>query len=120
MSSTNQRCVESYMAAFRRTDHAAILACLTDDVEWLIPGVFHMHGKAAFDSQIENEAFVGPPAITVTRYVEQDDIVVAEGSVRAARRDGGTMDMVFCDVFEMRGGRIAKLISYLMEIKSPA
>lgn len=118
MSSTNQRCVEAYMAAYRRTDHAAILACLTDDVEWFIPGAFHTHGKAEFDSQIENDAFVGPPAITVSRYLEAPDTVVAEGSVRATRSDGTTMDMVFCDVFEMRGGRISKLISYLMEIRS--
>ena len=49
MMSTNTRTVERYMEAFRRTDHAAILACLTDDVEWLIPGAFHTRGKTAFD-----------------------------------------------------------------------
>lgn len=115
--SASTRVVDAYMEAFGRTDRPAILACLTDDVEWLIPGVFHMRGKAEFDSQIENDAFVGPPAITVSRHMEQGDVVVTEGSVRAQRRDGGTMDMVFCDVFELRDGRIAKLTSYLMEIR---
>ena len=46
------------MDAFGRNDHEEILACLTDDVEWLVPGAFHVHGKAAFDGEIEGEAFV--------------------------------------------------------------
>jgi hypothetical protein len=43
--------------------------------------------------------------------------VGAEGRVRAARRDGGYLNAVFCDVFEMRDAKIKRLISYLMEIK---
>jgi ketosteroid isomerase-like protein len=113
----NKKTVERYMEAFRRTDHEQILACLTDDVEWVIPGAFHARGKAAFDQEIENDAFTGHPDITVTRLIEEDDVVVAEGSVRAQRKDGAIMNLVFCDVFEMQGGRIRKLISYLMEVR---
>lgn len=114
----NKQTIDRYMEAFRRTDHGAILACLTDDVEWVIPGAFHTRGKVEFDGQIENEAFVGRPDIRVTRVVEEGDIVVAEGAVRAARRDGGTLSVVFCDVFEMREGRVRKLTSYLMEVRA--
>jgi len=64
-----------------------------------------------------DDGFTGKPEITVTRLTEEDDVVVAEGSVRAQRTDGSTMNLVFCDVFEMRDARIRKLISYLMEIK---
>ena len=114
--SPNQQTVQTYMDAFGVSDHPAILSCLTDDVEWVIPGAVHLHGKEAFDGEIENDAFVGRPAITVTRMLEEDDVVVAEGRVRAARRDGGTLNAVFCDVFEMRGAKIRKLTSYLMEV----
>ena len=113
----NKRTVEKYMAGFRATDHAAILSCLTDNVEWVIPGMFHSKGKAAFDREIENEAFVGKPEITVTRLVEEADIVVAEGSVRTQRREGDALNLRFCDVFVMRAGKVAHLTSYLMEIK---
>ncbi len=113
----NKRTVEKYMDGFRNSDHAQILACLTDDVEWYMPGGFHLFGKAAFDKEIENPAFTGKPAITVDRIIEENDIVVAEGSVIASRADGGALNLVFCDVFEMSGGRIRKLTSYLMEIK---
>jgi len=113
----NKQTVEKYMEGFRRSDHAMVLSCLINDVEWVIPGMFHIRGKEAFDKEIENEAFVGRPTITVTRMIEEANIVMAEGTVQAARKDGGQLNLVFCDVFEMKDGKIAKLISYLMEIK---
>lgn len=115
--SQNKNTVHAYMAAFARSDHPGVLACLTDDVAWLIPGAFHLHGKEAFDREIENPAFTGSPAITVSRMIEEGDVVVAEGHVRCMRREGGVMELEFCDVFEMRGGKIRRLISYLMQVK---
>jgi ketosteroid isomerase-like protein len=114
----NKQTVQNYMAAFGRTDHAEVLSCLTDDVEWLIPGAFHLRGKDAFDREIENDAFVGSPTIRVTRLTEEDDVVVAEGSVQSARKDGGMLNAVFCDVFVMQGAKIKHLTSYLMEVRS--
>jgi len=116
--SPNKRTVSRYMEAFGRTDHAAILSCLADDVEWVIPGMLHVTGKPAFDKEIENDAFVGSPTIAVTRMTEEQDVVVAEGSVRSARRDGGMLNAVFCDVFVMRDTKIRHLTSYLMELTS--
>ncbi len=113
----NKRTVEKYMDGFRRSDHEQILSCLTHDVEWQIPGAFHARGKEAFDKHIENDGFVSGPAITVTRLIEDDDVVVAEGSVRTQRKDGTFLNLAFCDVFEMQGGKIRRLISYLMQTK---
>jgi ketosteroid isomerase-like protein len=113
----NKPTVERYMDAFTRTDHAAILACLTDDVEWLIPGFFHVTGKDAFDGQIENEGFTGTPEITTTRLTEENDVVVAEGTVRTRKATGEALTIAFCDVFELREGKIARLTSYLVEVK---
>ena len=113
----NQKTVETYMEGFRRTDRARILACLTDDVEWVIPGVFHVRGKPEFDGHIVDEGFVANPAISVTRMIEAGDVVVAEGAVRTERTDGTLGNLVFCDVFEMVGGKIRRLTSYLMEVK---
>lgn len=115
--SVNKQIVQKYMDAFTKLDHEEVLSCLTDDVEWIIPGMFHVTGKAAFDKEIENDAFVGKPAITVTRMFEENGVVIAEGKARCAKKDGGILDVVFCDVFEMEDAKIQRLISYLMEIK---
>ena len=113
----NKKTIETYMDGFRRTDRSGILSCLTDDVEWEIPGVFRVRGKEEFDKHIVDEDFVASPAITVTRLTEGNDVVVAEGSVRTQRQDGTFLNLAFCDVFEMRDSKIRRLISYLMSIK---
>lgn len=115
--SENKRTVQKYMEAFARSDHAEILSCLTEDVEWVVPGAFHLTGKTAYDKEIENDAFVGSPMISVARMTEEHDVVVVEGSVRSARKDGGLLNAVFCDVFEMLGEKIRRQTSYLMEVK---
>ena len=116
MTTPNKSTVQKYMTAFAATDHAQVLSCVTDDVEWLIPGLFHVKGKDAFDAEIESDAFVGSPTIQVVRMTEESDVVVAEGTVRSAKRDGGVLNAVFCDVFVMRDAKIAHLTSYLMEV----
>jgi uncharacterized protein len=115
----NKKIVERYLEGFRRSDHGMVLSCLTDDVEWVIPGMFHIRGKQAFDKEIENEAFTGSPTIVLTRLTEESDVVLAEGTVCAQRKDGGVLHAVFCDAFEMTGAKIRKLTSYLMKVKEP-
>ena len=118
--SPNKETVQRYMAAYGRWDYAEVLACLTDDVEWVVPGAFHLVGKHAFDNEIEGQGAARPPEIVVSRLIEEDDVVVAEGSVRNALQDGGVLSLVFCDVFLMRDGRIRHLTSYLMPAASSA
>ncbi len=115
MSSPRKRVVERYIAGFRRQDHAAILGCLTDDVTWDMPPFFSLSGKAAFDDAIENEASPGPPDIRLVRLVEEGDVVVAEGAVQAALRDGGRIDALFCDVFHFRDDKICRLVTYQVD-----
>src|SRR5688572_22579759 len=117
-TSPNKGTVRKYMDAYNRLDHADILSCLTDDVEWVFPGLYHHYGKEAFDREIENMDGAGRPLITVTREIEENDVVIAEGTVRAERADGDFLDMAYCDVFEMRDGKIRKLTSYVLQVPS--
>lgn len=111
----NKKTVEKYIDGFTKSDHGKILSCLTDDVVWEIPGFFKIKGKEDFDNEIENDAFVGRPTIEIVRMVEENNIVVAEGTVQAKRKDGGLLDAVFCDVFIMKNGLIDYLTSYLID-----
>lgn len=114
----NKRTVETYLEGFRNHDHRVVLSCLTDDVEWEMAGCFHLYGKEQFDGEIENDdCFTGKPDIKCLRMVEENDIVIAEGTVSSQLKNGDPFHAVFCDVFEMNGGKIKKLTTYLMEVK---
>lgn len=114
--SEDKKTIEKYIDGFNKSDHEQILSCLTDDVEWIIPGFFHTTGKDAFDKEIENDAFIGSPTVAITRMVEENDIVVVEGTVKAQKKDAGLLNAVFCDVFVMKNAKIKQLTSYLVEL----
>ncbi|HZB14444.1 MAG TPA: nuclear transport factor 2 family protein [Chryseolinea sp.] len=114
----NKKTVEKYMEGFRKSDHQMILDCLTDDVVWKMPGVYLHRGKGEFDKEIENENFIGSPTIQIKRFVEENDIVIAEGTVQGKMKNGNLLDAVFCDVFEMAGGKVRCLTSYLMTLNT--
>ena len=102
------------MDGFIASDHEKILSCLTDDIVWEMPGMFYLTGKEAFDKEIENDYFEGRPTIKIIRMTEENDIVVAEGSVQCKIRAGGLLDALFCDVFHMQNGKIKQLTTYQM------
>ena len=115
----NQAVVRRYMETYDRGDYDAVLETLSDGVEWVLPGAFHLTGREAFRREMANPAFVHPPDITVSRLVSDGDVVVAEGRVRTTRTDGQVLHLAYCDVFELRDGLIARLTSYLMETPAP-
>lgn len=80
----NKATVARYIEGFNEGDREKILSCLTDDVEWLIPGFFHVHSKQEFGGQITNDAFRGLPNVTIVRLTEENDVVICEGTVRAS------------------------------------
>ena len=116
--SENKKIVEKYMEGFRESDHQKILSCLTEDIVWEMPGIYRHVGKEEFDKEIENENFIGSPKIQIIRLVEENNIVIAEGSVQGKMKNGNVLDAVFCDVFLMNNGKIKHLTSYLMSKNS--
>jgi ketosteroid isomerase-like protein len=117
-TSTHKATVEAYIDGFRRSDHAAILALLTDDVVWDLPGFRHLQGKEAFDGEIENEAFEGSPLLTLDRLVEEGDTVVAVGEGVGTQAGGERFRFAFCDVFTFAGELIGRVESYLVPLGS--
>lgn len=117
--SEQKQTAEQYMEGFRTTDHAKILSCLTDNVVWEMPGYFLHVGKEAFDKEIENPNADGHPDNRIIRLIEEGNIVVAEGTVKAKMKHGNELDASFCDVFHFTSGKVSKLTSYLMFNKQP-
>ena len=108
--------VERYFDGFRRSDHALILSCLTDDVVWDLPGHAHVAGKDAFDGEIENPAFEGSPLLHIDRLLESDDAVVAIGEGSGRHKEAGPFRFAYCDVFTFRGDLVCRVESYVVPL----
>lgn len=114
--STRQQVVDRYMDGFRRRDHEAILAGLTDDVVWHIHGLRTTRGKAEFDDEIANPAFEGRPQLTVERTVDAGDVMVVTGTGAGRHRETGPFRFAFNDLFTFRGDLIAQVDSYVVPL----
>jgi ketosteroid isomerase-like protein len=115
--SQNKETVETYLDGFRKNDHAQILSCLTEDIEWTVFGAFRLAGKQAYDEAIEGPGFHGPPRLEVVRMVEEGDVVMAELTGSATRDNGEIMRMSMAEVFVMRDGKIAERRAWVIELK---
>src|SRR5690606_8069097 len=100
----------------RRTDHAEILACLTDDIRWTVFGAFQLEGKSAYDAAIEGPGFAGSPALEVVRMVEEDDVVMAELVGRVPQEDGSVQELAMAEVFVMRDGLICERRAWVLPL----
>ncbi len=115
--SRNTETIERYLDGFRRGDHAQILSCLTDDIEWTVFGAFHLTGKQAYDNAIEGSGFAGPPRLEVIRMVEEGDVVMAKLTGSVTRDTGEVVRMSMAEVFVMRSGKITERRAWVIELK---
>lgn len=116
--SEQKKVIEKYIDGFNKSDHAQILSCLSDNIVWEMPGLFNKVGKTAFDNEIENPAFTGKPIIKLIRMVEENNTVVAEGTVNGHFKNGTEFNAQFCDVFNFENNKISKLTGYLMQLQA--
>lgn len=115
--SINKQAVERYVDGFNKSDHAQILSCLTDDIQWTVFGANRINGKEAYDQHIEGPEFTGRPKVTITPMVEEDDVIMAEMTVEVMRKTGELMRAATGEVFVMRDGKIAERRAYVIELK---
>ena len=117
----NTQIVKDVYAAFGRGDVAAILARLTEDVEWTLegPAVIPFAGKrrgaaevAGFFQALGSTTENGQ--LTTEHYIAQDDKVVTVGRFRATVKESGkTIDMAVAHVFSFREGKIARFDDFI-------
>lgn len=117
--SSRKDTVLAYFEGFRRSDHAAILALVTENVVWNIHGHRHLQGKHQFDGEIENEGFVGGPELLVDRLIEEADTIVAPHIGRARRSDGALFAFDACDVLTFADELICRVESYVVPTHTP-
>jgi hypothetical protein len=73
-------------------------------------------GKQAYDAEIENPEFTGSPTITIVRMAEEDDVIMTELTIEAARKTGEQVRMVAGETFVMRDAKISERRAYLIAL----
>ncbi len=91
---------------------------LTDDAEWLEVGASEpAQGKQAYIEYGKPGPQIASLRVVIDRMIEEGNTVVAEGRVTLTKKDGTTMKVQFCDLFDFEGERIRRKTSYAAEVK---
>lgn len=90
-----------------------MLELFTEDIErWEVGSPNRTHGKIEFEKEILPGPEVDRLGIQVDRTIEEGRIVVAEGLARIFKKDGMTIKVQFCDLFEFEGEKIRRITAY--------
>jgi ketosteroid isomerase-like protein len=108
--SENKKVVEKYM----RRDLSNIESLVADDVEWVewVDGVpstgSRNRGKAAIVQNVGEDKLRNE----IIRMTEEGNVVVVEGVCHVTRKDGGSLKVRFCNIFELKNGKIKRQDSF--------
>ena len=93
----------------------AVIAQLTDDVEWTEPGGGNSpEGTFNGPEAVGNDVFAKIPqnfdeyAVAPEDFDDQDDKIVVTGKFTGKSKSGVDLDAPFTHTFEMRDGKVAK------------
>jgi ketosteroid isomerase-like protein len=117
--SANKKLVETYLTYRARiADRSKIGPLLADDVEWVewadgVPASgSRTRGKAAVLQNLGEHDL----RIEIIRMTEENNVVVAEGTVRVPRKEGGEMVLQVCNIYEIENDKMKRMQSFLAMI----
>ena len=110
----NKAILNAGNAAISNGDNEGFLVHCTEDTEWVFVGDQTLQGKEAV-RQWMAESYLEPPQNEVDTLIAEGDFLIATGSISVKNKAGKTTKSSYCDVWEFRDGKIAKLKAFVIE-----
>ena len=100
--------------AIESGDYETFLSLCTEDTHWDFVGERTLVGKDAVRDYFR-EVYHVPPVFDVRQVFAEGDHVMAMGNIRLADSNGVEVEYEYCDVWELRGGKLHGLKAYVIE-----
>ncbi|TCD28678.1 nuclear transport factor 2 family protein [Pedobacter psychrodurus] len=107
----NQQLLIEANSALLEGKYAKFITYCTEDVRWENVGQRTFNGKAELLGYISS-AYDGVTFIT-ENYIQEKDFVVEMGQI-VFRKNGGSEESSYCDVWSFRDGLISGLTSFVI------
>lgn len=117
--SPNKKLVESYLSTADRSQVGPLLA---DDVVWVewVDGVPTTGGRTSGKTAFIQNFGTDELRSEIHRLTEEGNVVVAEGTVHVQKKDGKSLSVRFCNIFEVEDGKVKRLDSFGALLKDSA
>ncbi|KAA5543957.1 nuclear transport factor 2 family protein [Adhaeribacter rhizoryzae] len=117
MVENNKVILEKANEAITKGDNEGFLFFCNDDTEWTFVGDQTLHGKEAVRRYMAT-AYLEPPKFMVENLIAEGDFVTALGKISLKDSNGEMADYSYCDVWQFRDGKLAKLTAFVIRIDS--
>ncbi|HEV2316151.1 MAG TPA: nuclear transport factor 2 family protein [Thermoplasmata archaeon] len=108
-----KRVIGQWAECFAQQDWKRMLTLFTDDIErWEVGAPNRTHGKAEFERDVLPGPEVARLGMQVDRMIEEGNVVVADGTAQVVKKDGATINIQFCDIFEFDGDKVRRITAY--------
>jgi len=118
-STSIKQIIAEINASFSENKPDVFLAHCTDDIRWEMAGHFLCEGKEAVRGATDMGCFKEPPQFTIHSIVADGDTATCNGEMRMIQATGEPCRAAFCDVYYFENGKVAKLISYVVDLPIP-
>ena len=111
---SNKEILQQANEAVSAGDYEDFLSVCTEDTEWTFIGERVLQGKEAV-RQYMASTYHTPPQFMVENLIEEGDFVTAVGKISLEDEDGIATHYAYCDVWQFREGKMAKLKAFVIE-----
>jgi ketosteroid isomerase-like protein len=116
MSLNNKDILLQANACVTKGDNEGFLTFCTEDTVWEFVGDQILEGKQAVRDYM-NEAYTEPPNFDIEKVIEGDEHVIAIGKISMKNKTGDFINYAYCDVWQIRDGKLATLKAFIIEQK---
>lgn len=116
MQLSNREVLEKANAAVAAGDYEAFIRYCTEDTEWEFTGEQILRGKEAV-RQYMAKSYIAPPKFRVAQFISEGNWLTAMGEISLLNDAGAWIDYAYCDVWQFREGKLAKLKAFVVEKK---
>ncbi|MES2276504.1 MAG: nuclear transport factor 2 family protein [Bacteroidota bacterium] len=108
----NKKVIAAIVQAFNDNDNEAILQYMTDDIEWHMLGDCILAGKQNIRDFFKNNPEVKVLNCTQDHFLVDGDVASVSGEIQCHNPSGKDFNMYYCDIYELTGGKVKKMITY--------
>jgi ketosteroid isomerase-like protein len=113
MTELNKQILKQANAAVIAGDYEGFLFYCTEDTEWNFIGDQVLKGKEAVRRYIQ-KTYIEPPKFEVSKLISEGNFVVAVGKITLKDEHGTSTEYNYCDVWQLREGKLHELKAYVI------
>ncbi|RYG43337.1 MAG: hypothetical protein EOO01_21490 [Chitinophagaceae bacterium] len=111
----NQELLERVIASFDNNDSETLISLVSEDFEWEILGEQHIKGKENLRKMFaEMDKPVKMLGSTKVLRIFDGNNAACNGVVTMQNENGETNEHFYCDLYELQGGRLRKMTTYMV------